>query len=124
MFIGLLTRLVNESNHTKCVSFRNQKCMIQPALINLHPNGYSQDLNYYPFVVKLNRFVGSCNTLNGLPDKVCVTNKTEDLDIHVFNMITEKNESNILTKDISCECKCKFDGRKQNPNLKRNHDKY
>ena len=27
-------------------------------------------------------------------------------------MITEKNESKILTKDISCECKCKFDARK------------
>ena len=105
MFIGLLTRLVKESNHTKCVSFRNQKCMIQPTLINLHPNEYSHDLNYNPFVVKLNRFAGSCNTLNGLPDKVCVPNKIEDLDIYVFNMITGKNESKILTKDISCECK-------------------
>ena len=24
-------------------------------------------------------------------------------------MITGKNESKILTKDISCECKCRFD---------------
>ena len=29
-------------------------------------------------------------------------------------MITGENESNFLTKDISCECKCKFDGRKCN----------
>ena len=29
-------------------------------------------------------------------------------------MITEINESKILTKYISCECKCKFDGRKCN----------
>ena len=36
---------------------------------------------------------------------VCVPNKTEDLNIHVFNMITEKNESKFLTKDISCKCK-------------------
>ena len=26
-------------------------------------------------------------------------------------MITEKDESNILTKDISCKCKCRFDGK-------------
>ena len=26
-------------------------------------------------------------------------------------MITGKNESKILTKDISCECKCRFDGK-------------
>ena len=31
---------------------------------------------------------------------------------HVFNMITWKNEANILTKDISCECKCKLDQKK------------
>ena len=29
-------------------------------------------------------------------------------------MITEMNESKTLTKHISCECKCKSDGRKYN----------
>ena len=37
--------------------------------------------------------------------------------------ITRKNESIILTKDISCKCKCKFDGRKCNLNQKWNNDK-
>ena len=37
-FIGLLTGLVNRSNHTKCFSLSNQKCMTHPTLINLHPN--------------------------------------------------------------------------------------
>ena len=36
VFIGLLTGLVNGSNHTKCVSLSNQKFMIQPTLINFH----------------------------------------------------------------------------------------
>ena len=38
IFIGLLTSTINASNHRKCVSLNNQKCMIQPTLINLHPN--------------------------------------------------------------------------------------
>ena len=42
IFIGLLTGLVNGSNHTKCVSLIIKKCMIQPTLINLHRNEYSQ----------------------------------------------------------------------------------
>ena len=33
-------------------------------------------------------------------------------------MITIKNELTILTKDISCECKCKFDKRKCHSNQK------
>ena len=36
--------------------------MTQPTFIDLHPNKY----------------VGSCNTLNDLSNKVCVPNKTED----------------------------------------------
>ena len=47
-----------------------------------------------------------------MSNKVCVPNKTEDLNLSLFNMITGINESKILTIDISCECKCKFDGNK------------
>ena len=91
MFIGLLTGLVNGSNHTK-------------------------DLHYYLFAVKLDRCIGSCNTFNDLSNKVCVPNKTEHLNLSVFNMITRKTESKILTKDIPCEYQCKFDRRKCNSN--------
>ena len=38
IFIGLSTGLVNGSNHTKCVSLRNQKCMAQPTLIYILMN--------------------------------------------------------------------------------------
>ena len=106
MFIGLLTALVNASNHTKCVYLSNQKCEIQPIFINLHPNKYSQKFHYYPFTVKLDKCVGSCNTLSDLSNKVCLPNKIEDLNLSVFNMIAGINESKTLTKQISWECKC------------------
>ena len=38
-------------------------------------------------------------------------NKTEDLSLSVFNTITAINETKALTKHISCECNCKFDGK-------------
>ena len=53
ILIGLLTGLVNGFNHKKCVLLRNQKCMTQPTLINLHPNEYSQEFHYCPFAAKL-----------------------------------------------------------------------
>ena len=49
---------------------------------------------------------------------VCVPNKTEDLNLSVFNMIIVIDKSKILTKHTSCKCKCKFDGRTGNPNQK------
>ena len=124
IFIELLTGLVNQSNYTKYVLLRNQKCMIQPILINLHPNEYSQEFNYYPFAINLDRCVGSFNILNDLSNKVCIPNKTEDLNLSVFNMITGINESKTLAKDISCECKFKFDGTKCKSNQWWNNDKY
>ena len=44
----------------------------------------------------------------------CVPSKIENLNLSVFNMITGINESKALTKHMSCECKCKFDGKKCN----------
>ena len=49
--------------------------------------------------------------------------KAKDLNISIFNIIKGINESKTLTKHISCECKCKFDGRKCNSNQKRNDNK-
>ena len=116
IFIGLLTGLVNGTNHTKSVALSNRRCMTQPTLINLYPNEYSQEFHYYPFSVKLDKCVGSCITINDLSNKVYFPNKTEDLNLSVFNMITGIIGSKILKKQISCECKCKFDGRKYNSN--------
>ena len=114
MFMGLLFNIVNVSNNTKCVLLSNQKCEVQPTFINLHPNEYNQEFHYYPFTDKLDKCVGSCKTLNDLSNKVCAPNKTENLNLNVFNTNTGTNESKILTKHISCKCKCKFDERNCN----------
>ena len=97
LIIGLLTNIVSASNHTKCVSFSNPKCMTIPTLISFHPNNYNQGLRYYPFVVNLDRRVRSCNTLNDLSNKIYVPNKAEDLNLSVFDKITGINESKTLT---------------------------
>ena len=106
IFIILLSDVVNGCNHAQC--------MIHPTLVNVHPNKYSQEFHYYLFAVKLDRCVGSYNTLNDLSNEVCVPNKAEDLNLSIFNMITGINESKTLTKHISCEYECRFDGRKCN----------
>ena len=107
----------------KRVSLSNKKIEIQPTFINLHPNEYSQEFHYCPFTVKLDWCVGSSKNLNDLSNKVCVPNKTEDLKLRAFNMITGKNESKTLTKHISCECKCRFDEIKCISNQWWNNDK-
>ena len=78
--------------------------MTQPTLLNLHPNEYIEGLHYYPFAVDLVRCMGSCSTLNDSSNKLCIPNKTEDLNLRAFNTITWITESTMLTKHIPCEC--------------------
>ena len=115
-FFVLLASIGNASNHRKRVSLTNQKCEIQPTLINLNPSECGQEFHYYPFCVKIDRCVGSCNTLNNLSNNVCIPNKTKGLNLSVLNRITGINKSETLTKYVSCECECRFDGKECNSN--------
>ena len=75
-------------------------------------------LHYCPFVVNLDICNGSCNSLDDPSDKICALSKAEDMHLSVFNVITRINELQTLARHTSCECKCKFDGRKCNSNQK------
>ena len=89
--IGLWTSIVNGYNHTKCLLLSNRKCIIQSTLTNLHSNGFTRGLRYYPLAVNLCRYAGRCNNLFDLSKKVCISNKT-DLDLSFFNMNTGMNK--------------------------------
>ena len=98
--------------------------MTEPTIINLHPNEQSKKFHYYSLAVKLDRCVGSCNTLNDLSNKVWVPNKTGDLNLSMVNMITGISELKALTKHILCECKGRFDEKKCNSDQWWNDNKF
>ena len=50
-------------------------------------------------------------TLDHLSGGICVLNKTENVNLNVYIMITTE-ESKTLTKHMLCDCKCKFDDKK------------
>ena len=57
-----------------------------------------EGLRYYGFEINWQRCTGSCNTLSDLSTRVCVLDKSEDLDLNVFNFITGINKSKMLAK--------------------------
>ena len=63
-------------------------------------------------MISLESCNGSSNNLDDLSNTMCVPNKTEDVNLYVFNMIAGINELKTLAKHISCDCKCKFGGKK------------
>ena len=105
IFMGLLINIVNDSNHKKCVSVSNQRCGIHyssrdSSIISLHLNEYSQEAHYYLFAIELDRCVGSYNSLNVSSNKICIPDKTESLNLSVFNMIIGIMESKALAKHV------------------------
>ena len=57
--------------------------MVRPTLIDLNP----VELKYYPFMISLDKFAGSCHVLS---PKICLPKETKDINVKAFNMITIK----------------------------------
>ena len=69
---------------TKYLSLSDEPCLVRPNLINLNP----VQLKYYSFSVSLDKCSESFNVIS---PKTCVTNKTKDINVKIFNMITNRN---------------------------------
>ena len=80
-------------------------------------------LQYYSLVVSVNKYDGSCNTIEDPFGRICALNKIENVNLTTFNMIKETNESKTLGKHISRECRCELDRRKCNSRQKWDNNK-
>ena len=56
-------------------------------------------------------------------EHACVPNEIKNLNLNVFNMITEIKASRTLTTHTLCKCECKCDCRLYNLNQKWNNNK-
>ena len=83
----------------KCVLLNNY--IAKPTLIGLDLN----KLQYCPFMVNPERYNESCNTVEDPFGRTCISIKIEDINLEVFNMITEIHETKILIKYISYDCR-------------------
>ena len=73
----------------------NQPRMVRLSHIDLNPD----EIFDYPFIISMSWCNRSCNTVEDPVGGICAPNKMEDLNLKIFNIIKEKNESK-----IKCEC--------------------
>ena len=64
MFITLLS--FSDSLATRCVSLNNNSCLIRSTLVYLNP----VELDYFPFIISLDKCTGSCNCADDLSTKI------------------------------------------------------
>ena len=85
--------------------------MVRTAIIDMN----LVELKYYPFMISLNKYTGSCNVLS---PKIFVPKETKDMNVKAFNMITNNDEGKAMTEQISCDFKCKVNSTTCNSNQK------
>ena len=48
-------------------------------------------------MISLNKCTGNCNVVS---PKICVPKETKDINVKIFNMITNKDKANAMTENI------------------------
>ena len=75
LFVVLLR--FNESlagDQTNCLFLNDELCMARPTIIYIN----TIELKYYPFVISLNKCIGSCNALS---PKICLPKENKDINV-------------------------------------------
>ena len=73
VFIALLSFI--RYSETKVVYLNNKPLIIMSNVIDLHPI----EVNYYPFIVILDKCNESCNAVDDLSTKIRVLSETKDV---------------------------------------------
>ena len=117
MFFGCNLSNVNS---LKCVSMKNQEGKIRPKLANVH----SDELTFYPYGVKINKYSGSCNNITDPYAKMCIHSVGKNINLKVFNLISRKNETRHTKLHETCKCKCRLHASVCNNKQRWNKDKW
>ena len=70
----------------KCALMNNQECKIR--LININSN----EPIFYPYIIKVNKCSGSCNSINDPYAKLCGPDVVKNINVKVFNLMSKTNE--------------------------------
>ena len=76
-------------NMLSCISMNNQECKVIPQIVNVNGN----DPVFFLYSVKTSKCSGSCNNINNPLAKLCVPDVVKNLNVKVFNLVSEINET-------------------------------
>ena len=96
MILMSVSSLLTNKN---CISLKNQECNVRKVIVD----------NYYmtfPYKIKVERCVGSCNDANNPYSKVCFRDSVKNISAKVFNLISQQNELKNIKIHKSCKCDC------------------
>ena len=76
-------------NILDCVSMNKQECEIKSEIINVNSN----ESSFRPYSIKINKFSGSCNSINDPYAILCAPDAVKNKNVKAFNLILKANET-------------------------------
>ena len=107
------------SNALECISINNQECKIRTKIIDIN----NSEPTSYPFIIRINKCSGSCNSINGPYAKFCVSVTVKSINVKVFNLMSRTNETKHIEWHETCKYKYRLDASVYNNKQRWNEDK-
>ena len=79
--------------------------------------------SFFPYSIKVNKYIGSCNNINDPYAKLCVPDVVKNINIKVFNLISRTNEIRHKERHQTCQYKCRLNAKVCNDKQRWNNDK-
>ena len=92
-------------NSLDCVSMNKQECELRSEIINVNSN----ESSFRPYSIKINKFSGSCNSINDPYAKLLVPDAVKNINVKVFNLISRNNEARPIEWYETCKSTCRLD---------------
>ena len=89
----------------RCISINNQECKVGAQNVNVN----SEELVFFPFIIKTSKCSGSCNNINDPYAKMFVSDVVKSLNVKVFNLVSRTNETRHIKWHETCKCKFRLD---------------
>ena len=92
-FIGLaILSDFTYANSLSCISTNNQGCKTRSQVINVK----GDEPMFFPFSIETSKCSGSCNYINYPYAKICIPDVAKNLNVKVFNLMPETNETRFI----------------------------
>ena len=102
--LGLTVLSSSITGALNCVSINNQECKLRPKIVDVSSNNPI----FYPFIVKINKCSGNCNTINDPYARICVPDIVKNLNVKVFNLMSRSNKTKSIKLHETCKCICRL----------------
>ena len=89
-------------NLPSCFLLKNEECKVRKVIVD-------NDYTTFPYKIKFDKCVGSCNDIKNPYFKICLPDSVENISVKVFDLLSQRNKLRDISFHKSCKCSSLLD---------------